>query len=313
MWIHAERRKVKEVLKEFKDMVEKSGQNRTQDDEEEDELSDEGDDLVSDPSAAPIGLQNGTHDEQTTVEPKSLEDEAEAAAIQEENERKDDRLWAFLNDPETVVKMFLSSYMCKEGLVWYVRFLPFLQMRLYHIIRADSNLSITPHLLYFFLRYILRNKLLPEYDAGLKKALAIVQCAKVELPHTSDVVKIVPCEVSLALRDQYRSKASQFKPMIIGEEQEIGKLMNGNIDLDDGQWGDDGNVDYTNDENDPALEESTVEYVGDGEYVDAEQPIDEEGTAKIEEVGDETEPVEDQADTGYNGWNDNGWGGVPIE
>lgn len=296
-WIRAERRKAEEALKGFKDMVERSGQNGTQDDDDESE-SDEGDHLSA---AAPVGLQNGKHDDdQIAVDPpRTQEDEAEAAAIQEEIERKDDRLWAFLNDPETVVKMFLSSYMRKEGLVW-----------------ADSNLSITPRLLFFFLRYILRNKLLPEYEAGLKKALAVVECAQVELPRTSEVAKIIPCEVSLALRDQYGSKAAQFKPIIIeDEEQEIGKLSNGNIDLDgldDGPWGD-GNVD---DENDPALEEPTVEYVGDGEYVDGEEPIDEEGIANIEEVGDETEPIENdtvQADTGYNGWNDNGWSDVPMD
>jgi len=35
---------------------------------------------------------------------------------------KETKLLAFLNDPEKSVKVFLSSYMRKEGLIWHVFF-----------------------------------------------------------------------------------------------------------------------------------------------------------------------------------------------
>jgi hypothetical protein len=35
---------------------------------------------------------------------------------------KETKLLAFLSDPEKSVKVFLSSYMRKEGLIWYVLF-----------------------------------------------------------------------------------------------------------------------------------------------------------------------------------------------
>lgn len=38
----------------------------------------------------------------------------------EETMRKEEKLNAFLNDPETMMKIFLSSYIRKQGLIWLV-------------------------------------------------------------------------------------------------------------------------------------------------------------------------------------------------
>ena len=107
---------------------------------------------------------------------------------------------------------------------------------------------------------MLRNKLLQEHEDGLKKALAIIERAQKELPYTSVIAKIIPCEVGLALRDQFGSKAETFQYKILDDHD--AEVEGGNADADDVKM------------EDVALEESTVEYVGDGEYIDVTKPVD---------------------------------------
>jgi hypothetical protein len=40
--------------------------------------------------------------------------------ITELDDVREDKLNAFLNDPEQMIKIFLSSHMRKQGLIWYV-------------------------------------------------------------------------------------------------------------------------------------------------------------------------------------------------
>jgi hypothetical protein len=135
--------------------------------------------------------------------------------------------------------------------------------------RSDPNLFNAPRVLSFFFRFVLRNKLLQEHEDGLKKALAIIERAQKELPYSSVIAKIIPCEVGLALRDQFGSKAETFQYKILDEHD--AKVEGGNADADDVKM------------EDVALEESTVEYVGDGEYIDATKPVD-VAIAKIDGV-----------------------------
>jgi hypothetical protein len=44
--------------------------------------------------------------------------------LDEEAVRRDEKLTAFLNDPEGMIKVFLSSYMRKQGLIWLAIHLP---------------------------------------------------------------------------------------------------------------------------------------------------------------------------------------------
>lgn len=48
----------------------------------------------------------------------------------------------------------------------------------------------------FFLRFVLRNRLFPEYEAGIKKALEVCKIARHELPATSVVGKALPDDFS---------------------------------------------------------------------------------------------------------------------
>jgi hypothetical protein len=42
------------------------------------------------------------------------------ALMEVDDDAKEDKLEAFLNDPEHATKVFLSSHMRKQGLIWYV-------------------------------------------------------------------------------------------------------------------------------------------------------------------------------------------------
>ncbi|TFK43955.1 hypothetical protein BDQ12DRAFT_675853 [Crucibulum laeve] len=110
-------------------------------------------------------------------------DEAVRKLLDDENARKEEKLVTFLDDPETMTKVFFSSYMRKEGLIWTDRYLEFL-----------------PRILTFFFNFLLRNRVLPEstHERGLRRALEIVKLAFTELPLTSIVAKYLPDEFSLA-------------------------------------------------------------------------------------------------------------------
>ncbi|KAF8621916.1 hypothetical protein AX15_007411 [Amanita polypyramis BW_CC] len=257
-WIRAQRIKEEKAANAIRDAVEKSGENVNP---PEDESDDGSDDFPLENDAPILLQQDGIEGPPDEIDQDKMA-EKETAAIEEENVRKDDRMLAFLVDPETVVKMFLSSYMRKEGLIW-----------------SDSNLHTGPRVLFFFLRYVLRNKLLPEYDAGLKKALIIVERAQMELPSTSDIAKIIPCEVGLALRDKYGSKEEKFKYQPMEDPVENGKENKESVNGVE--------MDYA------TLEQPGVEYVGNGEFIDVIQPV---GTGitegeKIDEDGENGEKL----------------------
>ncbi|KAK6981102.1 hypothetical protein R3P38DRAFT_3293842 [Favolaschia claudopus] len=84
---------------------------------------------------------------------------------------KEDKVVEFLNDPARGVRVFLSSYMIYQGLVY-----------------ADKNLTNAPYLLRFFLNYLLRARVFPadhSMERSLKAALEVVERAEKELPRTA--------------------------------------------------------------------------------------------------------------------------------
>ena len=102
--------------------------------------------------------------------------------------------------------------------------------------------------------------MLQEHEDGLKKALSVIERAQKELPDSCVIAKIIPCEVGLALRDQFGSKAETFQYKILdGQDTNVagGNAQAGDVNMKD-----------------VPLEESTVEYVGGGEYIDVTLPVD---------------------------------------
>ncbi|KAI6042833.1 hypothetical protein EDC04DRAFT_2563698 [Pisolithus marmoratus] len=98
-----------------------------------------------------------------------------------DEETREEKLTIFLSDPEKSVRIFLSSYMREKGLIW-----------------SERNLTYAPHLLSFFLRFVLRNRVLQEqtYQRGIKRALGTIEQAKKELPLTYKVGHMLPDKCS---------------------------------------------------------------------------------------------------------------------
>ncbi|KAG7090073.1 hypothetical protein E1B28_011690 [Marasmius oreades] len=99
-------------------------------------------------------------------------------------EEKEDKLVAFLNDPERGVKVYLSSYFRRQG---------------FHY--TDRNLFTHPKLICIFLSYILRHHVLPdkEEEAAIRKAKEVTELALQELPLTSKLAKAIPDDFNRAL------------------------------------------------------------------------------------------------------------------
>jgi len=56
--------------------------------------------------------------------PQIIDDDSEIEALQAlSREEKEEKMFAFLDDPEKQVKVFLSGYMREQGFIWSVSFL----------------------------------------------------------------------------------------------------------------------------------------------------------------------------------------------
>ncbi|CDO69572.1 hypothetical protein BN946_scf184759.g12 [Trametes cinnabarina] len=94
-------------------------------------------------------------------------------------EVRDTRMDRFLNDPETAVKIFLSGYYRDRGMIFSEKFC------------RDG-----PILLQFFLNFLLRNRVLPESEKDLRKAVAATGQAQKELPHSFVISRAIPDDFS---------------------------------------------------------------------------------------------------------------------
>ncbi|EGN94991.1 hypothetical protein SERLA73DRAFT_77007 [Serpula lacrymans var. lacrymans S7.3] len=120
-------------------------------------------------------------------------------------EDREDRLFVFLDDPEISVKVFLSSFMREQGLIW-----------------SERNLITAPTLLSFFLNFLLRNRVFPEatHERGLRSALNVVEQAKKQLPLTFKIGKVIPDEFSGGCKECWGRKGGlswQSEPVVLPE------------------------------------------------------------------------------------------------
>lgn len=99
-------------------------------------------------------------------------DDALASAHDDAN-----RMEAFLGDPELSMKVFFSSHFRERGLIW-----------------SEPRCCATPILVSFFLRYLIRNRVFPEpeYERPIRRALEIVELARVELPNSWKMGRALP-------------------------------------------------------------------------------------------------------------------------
>ncbi|KAI0253445.1 hypothetical protein BJV78DRAFT_1194414 [Lactifluus subvellereus] len=87
------------------------------------------------------------------------------------------QLETFMSDPELSMKVFFSSHFRERGLVW-----------------SEPRCVATPILVSFFLRYLIRSRVFPEpeYERPMKRALEIVELARVELPNSWKMGRALP-------------------------------------------------------------------------------------------------------------------------
>ncbi|KAJ7758703.1 hypothetical protein B0H16DRAFT_1535384 [Mycena metata] len=114
-----------------------------------------------------------------------------------------ENLTAFLDAPARSIAIFLSSHMRSRGHMW-----------------ADRKLVSAPHLLRFFLNYLLRSQVLPECTDGLREALTIVDRAADELPLVPQISKALPDAFSSACQRWWGRKAEGYvaKDLEAGDE-----------------------------------------------------------------------------------------------
>ncbi|KAF8166991.1 hypothetical protein BJ912DRAFT_1001882 [Pholiota molesta] len=111
-----------------------------------------------------------------------------AAATNEAN------LARFFDSPEKSIRVFMSSYAREQGYIW-----------------SDVNLTCMPRVLYFFINFLLRSKVLPESERSLRRAVEVIQTAQIELPNTASLAKILPDRFSRACNVSWGKKAEPYK------------------------------------------------------------------------------------------------------
>lgn len=118
-------------------------------------------------------------------------DAAVQRLLEDEKGRKEERLLSFLNNPENSVKVFLSSYMRSQGLIW-----------------SAPALNTLPRLFVFFLTFLLRNRVLPEptHERALNKALTVAKLALEELPKTGRICKVLPDKLGLSCVEKFGAR-----------------------------------------------------------------------------------------------------------
>jgi hypothetical protein len=78
-----------------------------------------------------------------------------------------------------------------------------------------------PRLLAFFIEFLLRSKVLPEYERNLRRCLEFIAIAQKELPNMSNLAKAAPDQLSAGFQSCWGKKADTYSidiPMSSGEE-----------------------------------------------------------------------------------------------
>ncbi|TFK71719.1 hypothetical protein BDN72DRAFT_793465 [Pluteus cervinus] len=125
-------------------------------------------------------------------------DEAVRNLLEEEQYKKDDKLVDFVNNMEKNTAIFLSSYMRDQGLIW-----------------SDRYLDGMPRILHFFLRFIRRNRLLPDpqHERNIAATIPLIELAIKELPLTSKIAKLYPDRFSQGAMECWGAKAKRYAPL----------------------------------------------------------------------------------------------------
>ncbi|KAF8589655.1 hypothetical protein K439DRAFT_326594 [Ramaria rubella] len=169
----------------------KGGGNEEADDEADDESNDDEAELSAEQEKEevieemkPPVIDVGGHDQDNETRLRNIN-----ADYQADEEDKEMRLDAFLNDPEEGIKIFFSSFYKNKGLCW-----------------SGPKLRDGPILLSFFLSFFIRNCLMPDYDKAFRKAHRICEQARLELPQTTLISMAIPDTFGSACTEVWESQ-----------------------------------------------------------------------------------------------------------
>ncbi|KAJ7608618.1 hypothetical protein DFH06DRAFT_1486060 [Mycena polygramma] len=169
-------------------------------------------------------------------QPPTVENDAQIQALLAASRvKRDARVERFVSDPARGIQVYLSSYMSAQGLTL-----------------SDRNLTNAPHLLRFFVNFLLRNDVFPAnlpVNDSLKRSLDIIERAGTELPLTSKIAKALPDAFSTACREcwggveEYTTGVDAFESAlradnveVIDAEEAFGGDASSSGDADDGGW-----------------------------------------------------------------------------
>ncbi|KAL0576952.1 hypothetical protein V5O48_005023 [Marasmius crinis-equi] len=169
---------VRAVWDQFQTFIGQLDSNQPKNSQKSEEEADEDDDLDDgdDPEEEPQDLSSNSQSK-----------EPEVTKVEEYSD-VNEKMAAFLNDPEKRMRIYLSSFMRRQGLHY-----------------TERNLSIIPRLLSSFVNYLLRNRVFADKkgDEAFQEARKIADIALVELPLTSKLAKLLPDDLNTALKGAY--------------------------------------------------------------------------------------------------------------
>ncbi|KIM34940.1 hypothetical protein M413DRAFT_449986 [Hebeloma cylindrosporum] len=134
------------------------------------------------PPRTPYGLANLT--------PILVSSDAQVRALLAlSSTRRENKLLRFLADPEHATRVFLSWYLRHEGLMW-----------------SPVHLVALPHLVRYFLAFVVRVRALPESERALKKAVEVARRAVEELPKMGRLCRALPDKVGVGAKAMWGAR-----------------------------------------------------------------------------------------------------------
>ncbi|KAJ6562763.1 hypothetical protein DFH09DRAFT_1364296 [Mycena vulgaris] len=226
--------------------------------EDDDEISDDDFDADADPAFT----KQGASEVSTHVDDLAPGSSSDLAPLEEASKAE-----IFLKNPVRAIQVFLSSHMRSQGLIWDPR-----------------KLVGAPHLLRFFVQYLIRNNVVPEHTPALERALDVIDLAGDELPRVPIISNALPDAFSVACQARWGRKAQ-------------------GLDLERGQESDTDEPEAKR----PRLHPDATEPAPDAaEEVAAEViPI---ADVESQDADMDTDPPGPENGWGASGWGSGGWG-----
>lgn len=176
----------------------------------EEESEDEEEDVNGKPKERQVVMVNEEQakvieGQQQSYPPRRTDLSEEERQLRKEyfREERDSRMDAFFDDTEKNIKIFLSSYFRDKGLIW-----------------SEQRVRDAPILIGFFINFIIRSRILPEHEKGLRRALSVTELARNELPATFVIGKALPDDFSAGCEALFGNMSVLVDPGVFKPREE---------------------------------------------------------------------------------------------